>query len=69
MYVPERGLCWVTSRMMEDMEATICYGGQIMPGSHIADLVKDPQYKYKHFKPIGHELFYKALGDMHIPQY
>ena len=55
-------------RLTWNQRGEISYGGQTIPGSHITDLVKDSQYKYKHFKPVGHDLFYQALRDMNIPR-
>ena len=42
--------------------------GEVVPGTHITDLFKDSQYKYKHFNPAGYGVFYKALKEMTIPR-
>ena len=55
-------------RLTWNRKGEISYLGQLVPGSHITDLVKDSQYHYKHFNPIGYELFYNALKDMNMPQ-
>ena len=54
-------------RLTWNKQGEIHYEGQNIPGSHITDLVKDSQYKYKHFHPVGHDVFYRALKDMNIP--
>ena len=55
-------------RLTWNRQGEICYEGQTIPGSHITDLVKDSQYKYKHFNPTGYHIFYTALKDMNIPK-
>lgn len=37
-------------------------------GSNIVDLLKSVQYKYKTFKPIGYNAFYKYLQAANIPK-
>ena len=36
-------------RLTWNRQGEIRYAGQLVSGSHITDLVKDSQYKYKHF--------------------
>ena len=42
--------------------------GQIIPGSHISDLMRDAMHNYKNFSPQGAKQFYEALSDIGIPQ-
>lgn len=41
--------------------------GNIIPHTHITDLLKDTIREYKHFAPTGADIFYQALADSNLP--
>ena len=58
---PARRLSW-------DTKGQLIYNGRLIVGSHIADLIKDSQYLYKRFEPIGMKEFYQSLKEMNVPK-
>ena len=45
----------------------LVYNGQIIPNSHIADLLKNAMREYKNFEPIGKAQFYEGLAQANVP--
>lgn len=58
---PDQRLTW-------NQKGQVIYKGQLIQGSHIADLLKDSQYLYKRLQPQGKAEFYQALREMNVPQ-
>ena len=46
----------------------IIYKNQLIPHSHIIDLLKDSQRQYKNFNPTGLKEFYSALEESNVPK-
>lgn len=46
----------------------IRYKGRVIPGSNVADLLKDSQRRYKSLDPYGEREFYRAWAELNIPE-
>ena len=46
----------------------IIYKGRVILGSNLADLLKDSQRQYKYLDPHGDREFYRAWGELNIPE-
>ena len=55
-------------RLSWNGKGEIRYKGHEVPRSYIVDLMKDSQYRYKHFQPVGYQVFYDALSDINVPR-
>ena len=45
-------------------EGKLIVHDKVIEHTHIADLVKDALVSYKHFKPVGSDVFYQNLGNI-----
>ena len=45
----------------------LVYHDQVIPGSHITDLLKNSQRHYKHSQPMGLHEFHEGLKELNIP--
>lgn len=59
-------LSYVERNMSWNENGEIIIQNEIVPGSHITDLLKDALYMYKDFNPVGYVLFYQNLSSIPI---
>lgn len=53
-------------RLQWNKKGELIYHGQVIPGSHITDLLKNSQRQYKH-APVGLQEFQDGLKEINIP--
>lgn len=54
-------------RIHWNAQGELIYHGEVIPGSHITDLLKNSQRQYKHSMPVGQEEFQDGLKELNIP--
>lgn len=57
---PEQRLQW-------NAQGELVYHGNVIPGSHITDLLKNSQRQYRHSMPVGLQDFQDGLKELNIP--
>jgi len=54
-------------RLRWNQQGELIYRGQVIPGSHITDLLKNSQRQYRHSQPVGVREFQDGLKELNIP--
>ena len=54
-------------RLQWNERGELIYHDNVIPGSHITDLLKNYQIQYKHSQPVGQKAFRDGLKELNIP--
>ena len=54
-------------RLRWNERGELVYHDDLIPGSHITDLLKNSQRQYKHSQPVGQREFREGLGELNVP--
>lgn len=56
-----------TPNISWNLRGELIVNGEVLPNTHVTDLIKDSLYQYKKWKPKGIIEFYRALAESNLP--